>query len=169
MDNYIEQILDKRVSAKQVFYLVASCMVTFAGVVTLLFVHFGIGIAVAAVGGILIYYAHLSQSIEYEYLFVNGDCDIAQITSKASRKNIYAFKAGDVQRVLPYESYKFQNELEVNANLSIRNYTSGYSDASRMWYAFMVANVSGEVAVVLELNEKSLEHIRDFYKNKLEE
>lgn len=168
MDNYVEQIVDKLPSVKQKLALFGAIFVTAIGVTMIFFYSFSIGVAVIAVGAFLIYLAKMYQAMEYEYLFVNGDCDIAAIINKSNRKNTYSFKAGDVTRVLPYNSLKFQNELEVNAELSVKDLSSGKRDNRGKCYAFLVNVKGGTLAVVLELNEKTIEHVESFYKNKIE-
>lgn len=167
MDNYTEQILDKKPSVKQRMALVGAIAVIAAGCVTLISISGSIGLSVIILGIVLVYFAKSAQSMEYEYLLINGDCEISKIINKSSRKKAYSFSAGDVQRILPYNSEKFQNELEVNSGLSIKDFTSGVKEGRDNWYAFITNTKSA--AVILELNEKSLEHVRTYYKNKFEE
>lgn len=168
MDNYTEQILDKKVSGKQLFVLAGAIAVTLAGVAMMLFVSFSMGFTVVIVGAVFIYFAKRMQSVEYEYLFINGDCEISKITSKSSRKKILTFDTGDVQRILPYESDKFTNELQVNSQLELMNLTSGQKFNKGMWYSFIVNSKGKTFAVILELNEKSLEHVNNYYKMKMD-
>lgn len=168
MDSYVEQIFEKKPSAKDKMALAGAIFVTAIGVSMVLFVDFSIGVLVIVVGAFLIYLAKNALAAEYEYEFTNGDCEIAKIINKESRKSCYKFSAGDVQRILPYSSEKFQNELEVNAELTVKDLTSGYEEKEENWYAFMLSVKGGSVAAVLELNEKSLEHVKTSYKQKLE-
>lgn len=167
MDRYTEQILEKRPDFKQRLLMLGAILVTALGVALLLFVDFGAGVALAVIGGFLVYFAKLSSYAEYEYLFINGDLDIARITNKSTRKEIYSFNEGDVQRVLPYNSDAFQNELEVNGELSIKNFTSGDKENTDNWYAFLANAKNGTHAVILELNEKTLEHVKECFKKKM--
>ena len=57
--------------------------------------------------------------------------------------------------------------VEINGELSIKNFTSGISDNAEDWYVFFTNVKSGTVAVILELNEKSIEHVNECYKKKL--
>ncbi len=169
MDRYTEQILKKKPDGKQKLMLIGSIVIIAIGVYAMMFIHFSIGVAVTAIGGFLTYLAKLALDAEYEYLFINGDCDIARITNKSARKDIYSFKASDVQRILTYNSNKCQNEFQVNGELSIKSFTSGIKDNDNNWYVFFANAKSGTVAIILELNDKSIEHITDCYKNKIED
>lgn len=166
MDNYIEQIIKKNPDAKQRLYFVGAVFVTMLGVAAMLFYDMSVGIMVAAAGAFLIYFAKNAQSMEYEYVFVNADCDIARISNKQNRKEMFSIKGGDVQKVLLYNSQQFQNELEANGNLIIKDFTSGDKTKQDDWYMFMTNDNGKTVAVGLELNDKTKTYVETYYKNK---
>ena len=167
MDKYTEQIIVKKPDGMDRLKIALCILVIIVGVLSILFYDFGIGVAIVAVGGFLCYWANTYLKSEYEYLFINGDCDVARIINQSSRKDVYSFKESDVTRVLPYNSDKFQNEIEINDKLSLKNLTSGNKDNTDSWYAFLTNSGKETVAVILELNEKNIEHVNDCYKNKL--
>lgn len=166
MDNYIEQIVKKNPDAKQRLLFVGAIFVTMLGVAAMLFYDMSVGIMVAAGGGFLVYFAKNQQSQEYEYVFVNADCDIARISNKQNRKEIFSIKGGDVQKVLAYGSQQFDNELQANANLVIKDFTSGDKRKKDDWYMFITNDNGKTVAVGLELNDKTKTYIETYYKNK---
>lgn len=169
MDSFTEQILKAKPSGKQLFAMAGAILVTVVGAFTLLFISGSIGIALVVVGAFLIYYFKTGQNLEYEYSFLNSDCDIDAIINKTNRKQVYSFAGSDVSSVMSYNSEKFQNELEVNAKLTVRNLSSRDKSNTDNWYVFMVNSGNGTTGVVLELNEKSLEHIKQAYnKSKLQ-
>lgn len=168
MDNYAEHILEKKIGASQMLAMIGAIMLTVSGVIVLLMIKFGIGVIIIAVGAFLIYVAKENMSLEYEYEFTNGDCDIAKIINKASRKDKYKFSVGEVMRVLPYNSEKFKNELDVNAKLRVLDFTSGYEENNDNWYAFITSVGNEDKAIILELNEKCLEHVKVVYRQKFE-
>lgn len=166
MDNYIEQIVKKRPDAKQRLLFVGAVFVIMLGVVAIIFYDMSVGLMVAAGGGFLMYFAKNAQSQEYEYVFVNSDCDIARISNKQNRKEIFSIKGGDVQKVLPYNSQQFKNELEVNGSLVIKDFTSGDKSKEDDWYMFFTNDKGKTVAVGLELNDKTKTYVETYYKNK---
>jgi len=168
VDHYVEQIVKKKPSFKQRMMIVGTVFLLLLGIPMFLFIHVTLGFTIIAVGAVLIGFAKNAQFVEYEYLFINGDCDIAKITNKASRKKMYGFPSDDVKRVLPYNSDKFQNELQVNSNVSTKLFTSGLDENRDSWYAFMVDGNGKKANIVLELNEKSLDHVKSFYKKQIE-
>lgn len=167
VDRYTEQILNKKPSGGQKALFAGTMLIIAVGVYFILFIGFSVGVAIIAVGCFAAYMVKQGFDAEYEYLFVNGDCDIAKIVGKSSRKDIYSFKESDVKRVMTYNSDVCQNEFEINGELSIKNFTSGISDNAEDWYVFFTNVKSGTVAVILELNEKSIEHVNECYKKKL--
>lgn len=168
MDNYTEQIMEATPTTKSKLAFFGSIALTALGVFMMLFVHFGFGILAAVIGGVLIAYTKAFQSIEYEYLFVNGDCEIACIMSKSSRKNKFSFTEGEVLRILKYDSDKCKNELQVNLELVVKDFTSGDTDNSSNWYVFFLDGKKRSIGVILELNDKTLEHVNNNYKSRLE-
>ncbi len=166
MDNYIEQIVKKNPDAKQRLLFVGAIFVTMLGIAAMLFYDMSVGIMVSAGGAFFIYFAKNQQSQEYEYVFVNSDCDIARISNKQNRKEIFSIKGGDVQKVLKYDSQQFENELEANGNLIIKDFTSGDKSKQDDWYMFLT-NANGKtVAVGLELNDKTKVYVETYFKNK---
>ena len=166
MDNYIEQIVKKNPDAKQRLLFVGAVFVTVLGVAAMLFYDMSVGLMLAAGGGFLVYFAKNAQSMEYEYVFVNADCDIARISNKQNRKEIYSIKGGDVQKVLQYNSQQFKNEMEANGNLVIKDFTSGDKAKQDDWYMFITNDNGKTVAVGLELDDKTKVYVDTYYKNK---
>ena len=166
MDNYIEQIIEKKPDIKQRLLFLASVLLTVFGVSIMIFWNMGLGAIVTAVGGFLIYVAKNQQSQEYEYVFVNCDCDITRITNKQNRKEIFSLKGGDVQKVISYNSQEFDNEQQAHPNLVIKDFTSGDKSKQNDWHVFIVNNMGKTLAVGLELNDKTKEYVETYYKNK---
>ncbi len=168
MDHYVEQILKVKPGMKQYLMMAGAVLVAVAGVFFLIFVSGSLGLTLIIVGAVLIGFAANAQKYEYEYAFTNGDCDIARIINRSKRRDVYAFSEGDVLRVLRYDSGQFRNELEVNNRLVVKDFTSGSREHQDCWYAFMLSENNMTTAVVLELNAKSVRHVRAEFKTKFE-
>lgn len=167
MDNYIEQIIKKKQDAKQRLLVIGAILIIIFGVAGMLVYDMSVGIMVAAAGGFLMYFAKNAQNLEYEYVFVNTDCDIARISNKQNRKEVFSIKGGDVQKVILYNSQQFDNEQQSQPNLVIKDYTSRDSSKQDSWYVFIVNNNGKTVAVGLELDDKTKTYVETYYKNKL--
>lgn len=168
MDNYTEQILKAKPPMKYNLMMAGAIAVTAVGVFFLFCVSGTLGITLIVVGAFLIALAVNLRNYEYEYAFTNGDCDIARIVNRSSRKDVYSFDEGDVLRVVPYTSEKFQNEMQVNDKLAIRDFTSGDKAHEDAWYAFLISRNDVTTAVLLELNKKSVQHVKKALKSKAE-
>lgn len=169
MDHYVEQILKVKPGMKQYLMMAGAVLVVVAGAFCLVCVSGSLGLTLIIIGAVLIGFAVNAQKYEYEYAFTNGDCDIAKIINRSNRKDVYTFSEGDVLRVLRFDSDKFQNELEVNNKLVVKDFTSGSREHQDCWYAFMISEKNMTTAVVLELNAKSLKHVQAEFKTKFEE
>ena len=163
MDNYTEQIVKAKPGLVQYLMLFGSILLDVVGVfATLIFSGFGFLVLCGA--GFLTYLSVRSLKFEYEYIFTNGDCDISKIINKESRKDVYELFANDVQRVLPYSSDKFQNEMKINNKLGIKKFTSNNIGNQKQWYVFITKRDEKETAIVLELLPENVEYIKLIYK-----
>lgn len=169
MDSYTEQIVEAKTPQKSSFYSALGTAFIVLGVFLMMFIHMLLGLLALILGGVFCFLGNRIKNIEYEYLFVNGDCDIAMIKNKASRKNVFSFAEGDVQRIMPYTSPRCKNELETNRRLEKKDYTSGNSKKQENWYVYIVNNKKNNVAVILELNEKNINNTKSVFKSKFED
>ena len=169
MDNYAEYAVKKKTVAKDRMPVVGSAFVALIGFLIWAVKPGFIGPVVLVAGIVLIVVTAGRQEFEMEYIFLSGECEISRIVKKSSRKQIDKFDIGDVQRVHPYKSQRFANELEAHSTLQIIDYTSGYEENDDNWYAFFVNRKNHTAAIVLELNEKCAKHVRYFYKEKYQE
>lgn len=166
LEGYAEYAVQKKLKAKDRMPVVASVLATVVGFVIWMFVSGPVGPLVILAGIVCTVITVSRQEIEYEYIFVNGDCEISKIVKCSTRKKIYEFEMGKIQKVVPYESILFDNACQADPMLLIRDFTSGHADKKADWYAFFNNGKNRTEAVVLELNDKSIEHVKLFYKNK---
>ncbi len=163
MDNYVEQIIPSKAKGKLLIPVVLTYVLLFLGMGLMYIGLAQIGLPLLIIDIVIFVISTHNLKIEYEYIFTNGDLDIARIKNKASRKAVYSLTEGDVQRILEYNGEKFQNELSLG-RIKVRDFTSMREKRKESWYAFLTK----DGAVVLELNEKSLEHVKNVFKKKVE-
>lgn len=168
MDSYTEQIVERRAGNGGEKYSKAGVNVVVIAVLLMLFISIYLGFALLGVGIALLFVGKGNRGIEYEYLFVNGDFEVSVIKDKTSRKVAFEMKESEVTKIWPYDLPKAKNELEVNKKLTIKDYTSGKKDDTSNWYIFFVNGNNTTNAVILELDEKNVEHVKTYYKKKLE-
>lgn len=161
-DDYVEQIVPARATGKQRLPLVGAWVLLCAGISVTFFVTMGWGFLIMGIGIACVVWTTRNQKIEYEYTFTNGDLDVAEIRNKTTRKEVFRFGTTEVQQILPYESDEFTGKLSSSRNITVVDYTSCNEACSKDWYAFLING--GAMAVILELNERSLEHVKNAYK-----
>ncbi|MBQ9609676.1 MAG: hypothetical protein IJV15_09580 [Lachnospiraceae bacterium] len=168
MDNYTEQILPIKPTSKEYTLFAGAITLAMIGLALMVLMNIGIGFLLLLLGCVASYFAKRGLDYEYEYIFTNGDFEVAKIISKSSRKNVCEVGEENVQRILQYNSDKFQNELDINTKMSVKDYTTKEPDNSYRWYAFMMNEKNKTTAVVLELDDKNQEYIKRIFKNKIE-
>lgn len=166
MEGYAENVVQKKLNAKDRMPVVASVVVAVIGFSVWSLYAGWVGPTILIIGIALVIYTATRQELEHEYIFVNDDCEVFKIIKRESRKQIYHFQTGSVQRVMPYQSVRFENERQANPAMVMRDFTSGYSETKDNWYVFLNNDKNRTEAVVLELNDRCAEHVKLFYKDK---
>lgn len=165
MEGYAEYAVQKKLKIKDRLSVFASVLLILLGFSIWAVKAGWIGPSLMIVGIALTILTVTRQDVEYEYIFVNNDCEISKIIKKSSRKKVYEFDGGKVQKVMPYTSNRFDNERQAHPDMQICDYTSGYPETQSGWYVFILNVKNHTEAVVLELNEKCVEHVKCFYKD----
>lgn len=166
-DGYVEQIVKGKTSAanRAAFFGGIICIVF--GILSILFFYASLGLTLLIIGGVITGISASRKEVEYEYLMVNDEVEIAQIIAKQSRKQVYTFNNGDVKLITKSDSIYLDNEYQANADIRFRDFTDG--ESSDDLYVFVLNQDSSVVAVTLKLSEKSLKHVNNFFKGKYKE
>lgn len=168
MDNYTEQIIQFKSAKRNDIVSALGVTFIFWGIVFLCFINGGLGLTFIIIGGVIKSFGNKPIYLEYEYLFVNGDCDISRIKNQARRKEVFSFRDGDVKRIIPYNTDKGKNEVDRRESKDIYDFTSGKKDNSDSWYVFIVDYNKDAVAVIMELDETNIDHCTVKYKKRFE-
>lgn len=108
---------------------------------------FFIGLIAAGIG---CYFIVPKTSLEYEYLFVNGEMDIDVIMSQAKRKRIKSFNLSEADLVAPVNSHRM-DYYNGNQKMKVLDYSSGNKDHKRF---AVIARDNGEACkIILEPDE----------------
>ncbi len=106
MDTFFEQIVSVKRSAVQIAGVVG---IMLAAVVLLIVAYLLFIIGLAPISFLLVcgvcwggYKLIMRSSIEYEYIFTNGDLDIDKIIAKSSRKRMVSINCSKVERYGKY-------------------------------------------------------------------
>lgn len=169
MDDYIEQVIKRKRTFAEMLPFTLSYLIALGGMAVFAAVSMSFGVLIIAIGGFLGSLTSKKLHSQFEYIFTNGDFDSAIIYNMVKRKEFFSFDADRVTRVLPYESDKLKNELDINKSLAVKNITTGREEHRDSWYAFMINDKKGvQTVAVVELTDKALEHVKVYYKSKIE-
>ena len=133
--------------------------------VVIWFARESLGFAGAVVFGIFV----SRRETEYEYIMVNEDIDIARIIAKKSRKKIMSFSNADVKFIAKEGCIYLDNELQQDSSIKTRDFTSGNKQNQDGVYVF-VLNKNGKAEFVkLELSDRTIDHVNNFFRGKYKE
>jgi len=164
MEKYTERLVNGRVGS-DAFLMMGGGAVLIVGGVAMTILLSTFGLFLVAAGIFVIVQATSRFHIEFEYLIMNGDVDIAKIISKKSRKDLCSIKEGDITSMASMKNDRARNDLEVKKQLKILDYTEKKPDADNYYVIFENKN-GKEAAYILDLDEKSVEIMKDALKMK---
>ncbi len=146
MDTFFEQIVKVKRTPKQMAGVVGVWLLAFLLlVVDFLFIIPSVFQMIGLLGilGILwgAYKLTTLSSIEYEYIFTNGDFDVDKIIAKSSRKRMVSINCAKVERFGEYTS-------SVRPSTSIKK-TYFFCDANTANAVYMIAPVKNEGNVMI--------------------
>ena len=165
MDRYTERLVKGRVGADAFLMIAAGAILVIGGVIMIIVLS-TFGLFLIAGGIFIIVQATHRFHIEYEYLILNGDIDIAKIINKSSRKNLSSIRAEDIQYMASMKDDHAKNDLDIKKQLKIHDYTE-MDPAKKEEYYVIFENCNGkEAAYILDLDEKSLDIMKEALKQK---
>ena len=170
-DGYAEHIVKAKTPASVTCGMAAGIVLMIAGLGAAMFVQgFGsIGFLVAIAGAVVFGIFVSRRETEYEYIMVNEDIDIARIIVKKSRKKIMSFSNADVKFIAKEGCIYLDNELQQDSSIKTRDFTSGNKQNQDGVYVF-VLNKNGKAEFVkLELSDRTIDHVNNFFRGKYKE
>lgn len=155
-NDYIEYMIKRKTNATSIAARIGSIL--FVVVCVMLypifnFVAFGISIIAAY----LVRYTFQSTNVEYEYIYLGGECRIDKIMSKRKRKSCTKFELDKVEIIAP-EGHESLKEY-VNKDCVLKKYVSGDKDAKR--YIVYERRDANLVEIIFEPNEKLLKAMQN--------
>ena len=169
-DGYAEHIVKSKTPAGVMAGIVAGAVLIVAGVVAFFVpVLTTIGLLVVIIGGVIFGVFMSRKETEYEYIMVNEDIDIARIIAKKSRKKMCSFSNNDVKFIAKTGSIYLDNELQQDSSIRTRDFTSKDSRYEEGVYVFVLNKDGRTEFVKLELSDKTIDHVNNFFKGKYKE
>ena len=165
MDVYKEQLVKKATTQRDDFkkfilILMAISLAAFILVLTLptIFAVIGIFLVLAMFYGLA--FLIKGMSVEYEYLFTNGELDIDKITGQRSRKRLITFKISTATAIGPVT-----DDVQFNDDYVTVIASSGLGEGD--WYMEFNHKDHGNCYLIFTPNEEMLELIKVYLPRKL--
>ena len=114
----------------------------------------------ALVLGIVDYIFIPKLSVEFEYLYVNGELDIDRIYSQSRRKRAASYELSNMEILAPYQSHQLDS-YKKNQSIKRYNYSSGIEGQGHKPYAFVISKDNTIKMVIFEAVEVLLKDIRN--------
>jgi hypothetical protein len=167
-DGYVEHLVETKTPAGIVCGIVLGVVLILAGALVFPLTA-TLGFLIVVVGFIVFYFFLGRRGTEYEYIMVNDEVDIAKIVAKQKRKKAFSFSNSDVSFIAKSGSIYLDNEVQKNGSVKTLDFTSKKADNKDNMYVFVI-NVKGKPQFVkLELSDKVLDHVNNFFKGKYKE
>ena len=146
---YVEQLIPGKKTGKSLIFKIIMIVLT---VVALLATFIGIPFAMMIAAGLLFadFMLLSNTSVEYEYLYLNGDLDIDRVVGKQRRKHMYSTSVNNMQVIAPVGS----QEILAHHNIKTIDYSSGR--AGEKVYMMIVTNNGNKEGILIEPNDKIL-------------
>ena len=113
----------------------------------------------AVILGVVDYVFIPRLSVEFEYLYVNGELDVGRIFSKSRRKRAASYDLSSMEIMAPWNSHRLDS-YKNNRGLKKVDYSSGIEGEGHKPYGFVISNKNQLELVIFEPNEVMLKDIR---------
>ena len=136
MDSYMEYMVKKRVTAKDMAVRVLCITLIALGGIAGLFLIGGIAIVIAIVLALLYrYLIYPRTDLEYEYLYCDKQITVSKIMNKETRKDLEVFDLDKIELLVPSNSYRLAEYK--NRKLKLTEYWSMEPDPEEPPYALI--------------------------------
>ena len=120
------------------------------------------GILLAVAAAVAAYLVFTNLSVEFEYLFVEGDLSIDRILAKTRRKKVMECKKDEIQIVAPSDSYL----LKDHEKSGMKVYDCSSKTGAKT-YSLIYQQGADCVKVIYEPNDRMLRSMRSYIPGKL--
>lgn len=163
MDRYDEYCVKAKLQGAGILGIAGGVLLILVGA----FIFFALttaGILIIALGFVLCTFSKDSTNVEYEYIFTNGDIDVAKVIAKKRRKNILSVGVDSIAKMDRGDSDKVKNDISLG-KMKIKKYL-GKDDPNPI--AFYVGEGDNQYLLLLDLNDTCVDHMKSVLKVKSE-
>lgn len=122
-----------------------------------------IGVIVLVLAGVATYFIFINLSVEFEYLFVEGDFSIDRILARSRRKKLLECKKDEIQIVAPSDSYMLK-DCE-RGGMKVKDCSSGQAGVKT--YALIYQRGPECMKVIFEPDDRIIRSMRHAIPNKV--
>lgn len=158
MDIFIEQIVKKRISPKDILMIVGLSLVGVVLVVASILFIPQFAIFVVAAAGFGMYQFIALRNLEFEYSVTNGDFTCDKIINRSRRKRVLSFDLKGVEAMSEYDAAKQQHRT-YDKRLFVGEFEDG---SGGQWCMELRTPELGHVLLVFSPEENILKAIRPF-------
>ncbi len=155
-DLYTEEIVKKEKTAKDTLIKVLLIAGTIVSVASLM-VFGWLSIVLIIAFAVADYFVMPTLSLEYEYLYVNGEIDIDKIMSKQKRKRVFSGDMASLELLAPSQSHELDHYRTRN-DIKKYDFSSGKKDART--YTMILKKEQTMEMVVFEPSEVMLKDMK---------
>ena len=163
MDRYDEYVVKAKPQMVGLIGIIGGVLIALAGVFVLLTLS-GMGLLLVVGGFALCAFSKDSMDVEYEFIFTNGDIDVAKVIAKKRRKNVHSVELSKIAKMDRGDSDRVKNDMSLG-KLKVKTYL-GKEDPNPI--AFYVGEGDNQYMLVLDLNDACIEHMKNTLKSKSE-
>ncbi len=151
---YMEQLVPRKKPVKKDSLIKNICLALTAVMVVLTVLLGGIFLVGVMVLGVIDVMLLKNSSVEYEYLYLNGELDIDKVIAKQKRKKAYTLDMKDVVVIATVES----GEVRPFQSVKTSDFSSGVMSPSV--YKAVISKNGEKTAILFEPNEDLLKGMK---------
>ncbi len=159
-ENYVEQLIKQKMTTKSMMIIAGLVFLSFVSVVVGFVILPGFFIIPVIVIFLAYYFGKRYTSIEYEYVYYNGEIDIDRIMGMESRKRFISINAKDMEILAPSGS----SALQPYQNLKVYDCSTNTGAHA---YEVVTEKKGQKVRVIFEPNKEILDGMRMFAPRKV--
>ena len=123
-----------------------------------------LGFLIAVAFGFLSSFLFMSQNVEYEYSYFDGELRFAKIKNKSRRKHLATYSMESVVTIAPAGDRSVYN-YENGGELKTVDYSSGLKDIP--YYDIVIKSPDANVLIKAELDDKFITEVEKKYRSKV--
>ncbi len=156
MDTFVEQIIVKRKSGKEIAIIVGTLLAAAILAVILFLFLFTYSLLLDLLLGYGAWWLITNQNVEYEYSLTNGDIDIDQITAQRKRKRVVSVAGAKIESAGLYNPAVFAGRKFDRTVMAASS-----PDDEGVWYFTYHSKKNGSTLVLFQPNERVMTAFRE--------